>query len=148
MPRLGDTTHAHLQGGHGVSRQIGQTGQNGLIRAKFDGIPRKTHNNFPGLPRSSRASRLRKIKGKIGLDKRKSVPPIKVTIRRHDIAANVSSNYRELKFPTTSNLAVNSRLADFTNLTNPFALRHSKCPCNAKYNNVLDGGRAERISRF
>jgi len=27
-----------------MSRQLGQTGQDGLIRAKFDGIPRETHN--------------------------------------------------------------------------------------------------------
>jgi len=31
--------------GHGVSRQIGHVGQDGLMRAKFDGRP-KTHNSF------------------------------------------------------------------------------------------------------
>jgi len=29
---------------------------------KFDGIPRETHNNFPGLPISSRASDPKKIR--------------------------------------------------------------------------------------
>jgi len=31
--------------GHGVSRQIGHVGQDGLMRAKFDGRP-KTHNRY------------------------------------------------------------------------------------------------------
>jgi len=29
--------------GHGVSRQVGHVGQDGLMRAKFEGCP-KTHN--------------------------------------------------------------------------------------------------------
>jgi len=33
--------------GHGVSRQVGQVGQDGLMRAKFDGCP-KTHNTTAG----------------------------------------------------------------------------------------------------
>jgi len=41
---------------------------------KFDNIPREIHNNFPGLPRSSRASGPKKIKGK-GASQKITRPP-------------------------------------------------------------------------
>jgi len=34
-----DATHAYWQWGHGVSRQVGHVGQDGLITNKFDGFP-------------------------------------------------------------------------------------------------------------
>ena len=43
-PRVGDATHAYWQVGHSPSRLMGQTGWDGLIPDKFDGIPRETHN--------------------------------------------------------------------------------------------------------
>jgi len=60
-----------------VSRQLGQTGQDDLIRAKFDGLPRKPTTISPGCLSRPELADLRKIKGKIGLDERKSIPPIK-----------------------------------------------------------------------
>ena len=45
LPRLSDATHAYWHVGHGVSRQLGQAGRDGLIPDKFDGIPRETHNS-------------------------------------------------------------------------------------------------------
>ena len=55
---------------------------------KFDGIPRETHNNFPGLPRSSRASDPKKNK-KEKVSRRKDAHP------SHEGMLNVWYDYKQ-----------------------------------------------------